>query len=327
MSVSLKNNDESIFQDNQRRNLNVMIKIIKNKILNKSNQIIARRNNANNYTSSIKINEISLYENSAIKDDKYSHLSVVPVKNRFKSFSMKNEFENNEISLKGTSNHTKQKKNFFKRKKSEEISNIHEKKLTFKDLLEQIESARNMGEERINRANKYYNKLMSYVKYHAIDEVVEFILNFLSREEISLLINYNFEHVFFSNSQETCLFEVYLQTRSKISNKIIDQEDNLFKFEEILDKKYSENEESEENFSGYFIDAFSNLKVQDEDLDGFLNSIGTSNLFIEFSIEYLVSRTCNVSLEINKTVVDCIKKEIIDINTGMYKGVNRELFN
>ncbi|KAH8584182.1 uncharacterized protein ELE39_001685 [Cryptosporidium sp. chipmunk genotype I] len=330
MSESLKNN-AFIFQSNERKNFNDMIRIVRSKILSKSDQFNSKRSNIINCTSSInKIDEKSPYENFRINEDKNSHINIARLNNRLQLRSMKSEFEGNEIiNLKRKSNYSRPKKNLFlRRKKPEEMLEVHEKKLTSKDLLEQIESARDMGKERIKRANIYYNKLMSYVKYHAIDEASEFIINDLTRREIYLLIDYDFKHVFFNDSQEKSLLEVYLQARSKIYNNTVDKKDSPLRFEEILDEKHFEIEDSDENPNLDFIDSFSNLRLQEnKDLNGFLNSIGTSNTSVEFSIEYLVSRTCSVSLKLNKTVIDCIQKDIIDINTGIYKGANREIFN
>ncbi|CUV05662.1 unnamed protein product [Cryptosporidium hominis] len=321
MSESLENNDAYIFKSNQRKNFNDMIKIFRGKILSKSDQLNNKRNSINCTSSTKKISEKFIFENSDINDDKDSHINIAHLSNRLQLRSMKNEFEGGEIiNLKRIFNYSRPNRNFFRRKKSEEKLEIQEKKLTSKDLFERIESARDMGRERIKRANFYYNKLLSYVKYYAVDEASEFIINDLSRREIYLLVEHDFKHVFSDDLQEKSLQEVYSQVRSKLYNSAIDNKGIPLMFEEIIDEKLFETKEAEEDFNFDFLDSFSNLRLQsDENLNAFLNSIGTSNAFVEFSIEYLLSRTCNVSLEVNRTVVDCIKKDIIDIDTGIYK--------
>ncbi|TRY52210.1 Uncharacterized protein CTYZ_00002021 [Cryptosporidium tyzzeri] len=321
MSESLENNDAYKFKSNQRKSFNDMIKIFRGKILSKSDQLNNKRNSINCTSSTKKVNEKFVFENSDINDDKDSHINIAHLSNRLQLSSMKNEFEGGEIiNLKHIFNYSRPNKNFFRKKKLEEKLEIQEKKLTSKDLFERIESARDMGRERIKRANFYYNKLLSYVKYYAIDEASEFIINDLSRREIYLLVEHDFKHIFSNDFQEKSLQEVYSQVRSKIYNSVIDNKGIPLMFEEILDEKLFETKEPEEDFDFDFLDSFSNLRLQgDENLNVFLNSIGTSSAFVEFSIEYLLSRTCNVSLEVNRTVVDCIKKDIIDINTGIYK--------
>ncbi|KAK9173002.1 hypothetical protein CmeUKMEL1_02440 [Cryptosporidium meleagridis] len=320
MSESLENNDAYTFKSNRRKNFNDMIKIFRGKILSKSDQLNNKRNSINCTSSTKKINEKFVFENSGINDDKGSHINIAQLSNRLQLRSIKNEFEGGEIiHLKRIFNYSRPNTNFFGRKKSEEKLEIQEKKLTSKDLFERIESARDMGMERIKRANFYYNKLLSCVKYYAVDEVSEFIINDFCRREIYLLVEHDFKHVFSNDVQEKCLQEVYSQVRSKIYNNI-DKKGIPLVFEENLDEKLFGTKEPEEDLNFDFFDSFSNLRLQgDENLNVFLNSIGTNNAFVESSIQYLLSRTCNVSLEVNKTVVECIQKDIIDINTGIYK--------
>lgn len=324
MSNLVGNNDEFVFQGGQRKNLYDMLKLFKGRVISKSERLITRRNKINNVTSLTKYDEISPCKNRSISNDKYPNQSVFRFSKRLQLCPIKNEIEDIEMDLKHGPKNTKQNRiQSFKLKKSEKIFNINEKKLTSNGLLQRIESARSMGEERINRANAYYNKLLSFVESHAINEAAEFILNDLSRKEISLLIDCDLNHTFFNDSQEISLLEVYLQARSKLSN-IINTHQNGSIPEENLSKNNSGVDKPEKDLDHDFVDAFSNLKLQgDKDLNEFLSSIGTNNLFIESSIEYLVSRTCDVSLEINRTLIGCIQKDIIDINTGIYKGIKK----
>lgn len=328
MSDSLGNNDEFVFQGGQKKNLYDMLKVFKGKIISKSEQFITRRNKINSVSSLTKFDELPLYKNHNISYDKYPSQSVFRWSQRLQLCPTKNELEDIEIDLKHGPKNTKQKKiQSLKQRKSEKIFSINEKKFTSNDLLERIESARNMGEERINRANAYYNKLLSFVKSHAINEAAEFILNDLSRKEISILIDCDLNHTFFNDSQEIGLLEVYLQAKSKVINTIHAHQNSLIP-KENTSKNNSGTDESKKDLDPDFIDIFSNLKLQgDKDLNEFLDSIGTNDSFIESSIEYLVSRTCDVSLGINRTLIGCIQKDIVDINTGIYKGVKKELFN
>ncbi|KAJ1613402.1 hypothetical protein OIY81_978 [Cryptosporidium canis] len=316
MPNSLLNNHEFALVGGERMSLYDILKVMKEKIVNRSGKLIIRRSKANN-ASSHQMDESQVNKRLSFSYVEYANPILSRFNKKLQLFS-KNEIKDIDFDFKKMPKNFKQKKiRSHKAEKTEEILGTYDKKITSNDLLEQLEFARKLGDDRIHRANAYSSNLLRLVKSKAMEEIVEFILNDLKKEEIAILIGYGSNLKYINDSYEFSLSEVYLQARSKATSIVRYQKNQL------INESCTKNRaciDGSDNDLEYSINALSDLKLQgNSDLNKFLNSLGTNSSFIESTTDYLISRTCDVSLEIERNLIGSLNKNNINVNTGVHR--------
>ncbi|KAH7647330.1 hypothetical protein FG379_002997 [Cryptosporidium bovis] len=316
-------NKEIIFNSSKKKTLNDIFKTWRNKLY----KVIQSRPKRNQLNES---NEVVTDDNDKYVSSQIVHLKVLNYPNYdlpercSDNFFSRNPFgsgncSNLQLSLLGPALRRKNKQ-FSKGDELEDICKSQVNRMSSKNLLENIEFARKLSEERINRARNYYKKLQAHVRSDALNEVVEYIFNDFDENDLTILLKHSFDTKC-NNTSELELSEVYLKASSKIDNS------HEVNSNTTITKDCSENDYSfTENFRMPQImnssDGTSELPLVDYD-----TVINNSLLLLESDFsnlntasDYLVSRISSVSLEINKTIASCIEKKIINIKTGKYQG-------
>ncbi|KAK6589808.1 hypothetical protein RS030_193010 [Cryptosporidium xiaoi] len=316
-------NKEIIFNSSKRKTLNDIFKTWRNKLY----KVIQSRPKRNQLNES---NETVTDDNDKYVSSQIVHLKVLNYPNYDLTEKCSDNFlskipfgsgncSNLQLSLLGPALRRKNK-HFSKRDELEDICKSQVNRMSSKNLLENIEFARKLSEERINRARNYYKKLQAHVRSDALNEVVEYIFNELDENDLTILLKYSFDTKC-NNTSELELSEVYLKASSKIDNS------HEVNSNTTITKDCSENDYSfTENFRMPQIMNSSNgtseLPLVDYDtvINNSLLLLESDFSNLDTASDYLVSRISSVSLEINKTIASCIEKKIINIKTGKYQG-------
>ncbi|KAH8738879.1 hypothetical protein FG386_000745 [Cryptosporidium ryanae] len=311
------NKNEIILNYSQKRTLNDIFKIWREKF-NKVSQSRSKQKQSN-VDREIKIDDTNKDVLSQIPLSKvidYSNCKMS--ENRSISF-----FSRNPLTISRCSNLELSILRPIFRRKNEQFNNKDELKdicrfqvnlASSKSFIDNIEFARKLSDERINRAKNYYKKLQNHVKPHALDEAVEYVFNEFNEIDLAILLKYNFDTKC-SNITESELPEIYSRANSKIS-------DSRMFHSRSTTKIFSENDYS---FIGDSLmlqtinssNGISELSLTDSDtaIDNSLLLLESDYLNINIVSDYLVSRISNVPIKINKTVSSCIKRKIIHTKT------------
>ncbi|KAF7459287.1 hypothetical protein HWI79_163 [Cryptosporidium felis] len=315
MPPLIKKNDNLIFQGDQDNQWNNKFRIFKNKIFGNSTQYSERRAvNIEKNEIDNSCREISDRSDEKIKNSFQNNTNILNQK--YNQDTLNRNFNNAPFDAKYPEKISKQKRiiQLMRRNKAEEFSYFVEKKITLKDFSESIDYAHKLGEERIIRAEKYYRELLSNVKQSAINEASNYIINHFDECDMILLLSCISTGETRNSFIDNDICEIYLLTKSRIlENHIPDSLQCNSEGAENINTDFSEHSN---------IEVINNLnpKLLENELSETLSLIGTSHSNIESSVNHLVSRVCDISLEINKTAVDFITKDLI--NFGKYKATS-----
>ncbi|EEA06014.1 uncharacterized protein CMU_017680 [Cryptosporidium muris RN66] len=202
------------------------------------------------------------------------------------------------------------------------------KLITVSNFYENIEGARRMSDERLQRAYKFYEHMLQKVQQSAYSDIISFLVENFEDRDILILTKYISSSAHTKSIENETLDKLYNIAFSTNEN----QQKSLSTLSILNDNTTTDchspyhtltSELLDENIDdGYCIFKKYNDYFDESDKVSatLLVLANTTYDNVEAAASNLVARVSFTSLELSDTIKDCIKKGIIDATSGKYKG-------